>query len=39
MERFSPGPAGAGTNEHTLDGVRYRDYGVDLRTARSPAAD
>jgi erythromycin esterase len=39
MERFSPGRAGAGTNEHTLDRVRYRDYGDDLRTARSRADD
>ncbi|MFF9483193.1 erythromycin esterase family protein [Streptomyces sp. NPDC014733] len=33
---FTLPPAGPGTNEHTLDQVRYRDYYADLRKA--PAA-
>ncbi|MFI6682848.1 erythromycin esterase family protein [Streptomyces sp. NPDC050485] len=33
---FTVGPAGPGTNECTLDQVRYRDYYADLRKA--PAA-
>ncbi|MCB5906998.1 erythromycin esterase family protein [Streptomyces pinistramenti] len=35
-KKFTVGPAGPGTNEHTLDQVRYRDYYADLRKA--PAA-
>ncbi|MFF2022188.1 erythromycin esterase family protein [Streptomyces sp. NPDC058171] len=35
---FSTGPAAPGSNEHTLDRVRHRDYYVDLREAgRDPA--
>ncbi|MBZ6475313.1 erythromycin esterase family protein [Streptomyces griseocarneus] len=30
---FSVGPAAPGSNEHTLDQVRYRDFYIDLRTA------
>lgn len=36
-KKFTVGPAGPGTNEHTLDQVRYRDYYADLRKA-PPAA-
>ncbi|MQS39323.1 erythromycin esterase family protein [Streptomyces katsurahamanus] len=36
---FSTGPAAPGSNEHTLDRVRHRDYYVDLRRVkRDPAA-
>ncbi|MFJ8309678.1 MULTISPECIES: erythromycin esterase family protein [unclassified Streptomyces] len=35
-KKFTVGPAGPGTNEYTLDQVRYRDYYADLRKA--PAA-
>ncbi|MFI0976405.1 erythromycin esterase family protein [Streptomyces sp. NPDC021093] len=35
-KKFTVGPAGPGTNENTLDQVRYRDYYADLRKA--PAA-
>ncbi|WJV44737.1 erythromycin esterase family protein [Streptomyces flavofungini] len=35
-KKFTVGPAGPGTNECTLDQVRYRDYYADLRKA--PAA-
>ncbi|MEV7544097.1 erythromycin esterase family protein [Streptomyces sp. NPDC089915] len=35
-KKFTVGPAAPGTNESTLDRVRYRDYYVDLRKA--PAA-
>ncbi|MCC3767647.1 erythromycin esterase family protein [Streptomyces sp. UNOC14_S4] len=35
-KKFTVGPAGPGTNEYTLDQVRYRDYYADLR--RAPAA-
>ncbi|KOV65215.1 erythromycin esterase family protein [Streptomyces sp. MMG1121] len=35
-KKFTVGPAGSGTNEYTLDQVRYRDYYADLRKA--PAA-
>ncbi|GGY06918.1 erythromycin esterase family protein [Streptomyces hiroshimensis] len=35
---YSTGPAAPGSNEHTLDEVRYRDFYVDLRAAgREPA--
>ncbi|MFJ2828055.1 erythromycin esterase family protein [Streptomyces sp. NPDC087263] len=37
VQRFTLGPASPGTNEYTLDRVRYRDYVVDLRTTGSPA--
>ncbi|WP_286259369.1 erythromycin esterase family protein [Streptomyces graminofaciens] len=36
-ERFTVGPAAAGTNERTLDRVGLRDYAVDLRTVPEPA--
>ncbi len=32
-KKFTVGPAGPGTNEYTLDQVRYRDYYADLRKA------
>ncbi|WP_438295981.1 erythromycin esterase family protein [Streptomyces sp. HUAS TT7] len=35
-KKFTVDPAGPGTNEYTLDRVRYRDYYADLRKA--PAA-
>ncbi|MFD5389035.1 erythromycin esterase family protein [Streptomyces sp. NPDC127074] len=35
-KKFTVAPAGPGTNEYTLDQVRYRDYYADLRKA--PAA-
>ncbi|MBP2403352.1 erythromycin esterase family protein [Streptomyces syringium] len=35
-KKFTVDPAGPGTNEYTLDQVRYRDYYADLRKA--PAA-
>ncbi|WP_432096981.1 erythromycin esterase family protein [Streptomyces sp. bgisy100] len=35
--RFTVGPAAPGSNEHTLDRVRHRDYLLDQRTA-APAA-
>ncbi|MEV6675099.1 erythromycin esterase family protein [Streptomyces sp. NPDC051162] len=35
-KKFTVPPAGPGTNEYTLDQVRYRDYYADLRKA--PAA-
>ncbi|MFG2826903.1 erythromycin esterase family protein [Streptomyces sp. NPDC048434] len=37
IRRRTLGPAGRGSNERTLDRVRYRDYAVDLRTVGSPA--
>ncbi|MFB7462485.1 erythromycin esterase family protein [Streptomyces sp. NPDC056224] len=37
LRGFTVGPAKAGSNEHTLDRVRHRDYVLDLRTA-TPAA-
>ncbi|MEU1374226.1 erythromycin esterase family protein [Streptomyces triculaminicus] len=36
IEVCTVGPAGPGSNEHTLDRVPYRDYVLDMRTA--PAA-
>ncbi|MFD4547967.1 erythromycin esterase family protein [Streptomyces sp. NPDC058466] len=39
VRRFTVGPAGTGTNERTLDRVRYRDYVLDLRTAASQARE
>ncbi|MFC0601628.1 erythromycin esterase family protein [Streptomyces palmae] len=36
---FTVGPAGPGSNERTLDAVRYRDYLVDMRTAPAAARD
>ena len=35
-QKFTVGAAGPGSNEHTLDQVRYQDYYLDMRTA--PAA-
>ncbi|MFJ3710669.1 erythromycin esterase family protein [Streptomyces sp. NBC_01387] len=35
-KKFTVGPAGPGSNEYTLDQVRYRDYYADLR--KLPAA-
>ncbi|MFJ6386581.1 erythromycin esterase family protein [Streptomyces sp. NPDC091972] len=37
VRRWTVGPAAAGSNERTLDRVRYRDYALDLRTVASPA--
>ncbi|WP_437108825.1 erythromycin esterase family protein [Streptomyces sp. enrichment culture] len=37
VRRWTLGPAGPGSNEHTLDRVRHRDYVVDLRTVGAPA--
>lgn len=37
VRRWTVGPAAPGSNERTLDRVRYRDYAVDLRTVGSPA--
>ncbi|MFG2729464.1 erythromycin esterase family protein [Streptomyces canus] len=37
VRRWTVGPAAPGSNEGTLDRVRYRDYAVDLRTVGSPA--
>ncbi|MFI1303258.1 erythromycin esterase family protein [Streptomyces sioyaensis] len=37
IRRRTFGPAGPGSNERTLDRVRYRNYAVDLRTVGSPA--
>ncbi|MEV4440778.1 erythromycin esterase family protein, partial [Streptomyces sp. NPDC049577] len=39
LRRFTVGPAEPGSNEHTLDRVRHRDFLLDLRTAPPPAAD
>ncbi|MBG0850737.1 erythromycin esterase family protein [Streptomyces spinoverrucosus] len=39
IQRWRLGPAGPGTNERTLDRVRYRDYVVDLRSVGAPAHD
>ncbi|WP_344115943.1 erythromycin esterase family protein [Streptomyces blastmyceticus] len=36
-KKFTVGPAGPGTNEYTLDQVRYRDYYADLRKAPATA--
>jgi erythromycin esterase len=36
-KKFTVGPAGPGTNEYTLDQVRYRDYYADLRKAPADA--
>ncbi|MFE7313112.1 erythromycin esterase family protein [Streptomyces sp. NPDC057555] len=38
-EKFTVGPAGPGTNEYTLDQVRYRDYYADLRKAPAAARE
>ncbi|MEO3972626.1 erythromycin esterase family protein [Streptomyces sp. CAU 1734] len=39
VETFDTGPAAPGSNEHTLDRVRHRDYYLDLRRAgRDPGA-
>jgi erythromycin esterase len=37
VRRFTLGPAGEGSNERTLDRVRYRDFLLDLRTVGPPA--
>jgi len=37
IHRWALGPAGPGSNERTLDQVRFTDYLVDLRTVGSPA--
>jgi erythromycin esterase len=37
VRRWTVGPAAPGSNERTLDRVRYRDYALDLRTVGSPA--
>ena len=39
IHRWTLGPAGPGTNERTLDRVRYRDYVLDLRSVGSPARE
>ncbi|MFG3533217.1 erythromycin esterase family protein [Streptomyces sp. NPDC047917] len=38
-KKFTVGAAAPGTNEHTLDQVRHRDYYADLRTAAPAARD
>jgi len=37
IHRWTLGPAGTGSNERTLDQVRFADYLVDLRSVGSPA--
>ncbi|MGP3998704.1 erythromycin esterase family protein [Streptomyces sp. 8N706] len=37
VRTFTLGPARPGSNEYTLDRVRYRDYVVDTRTAPDAA--
>ncbi|MBK3563786.1 MULTISPECIES: erythromycin esterase family protein [unclassified Streptomyces] len=37
IHRWTLGPAGPGSNERTLDQVRFTDYLIDLRTVGSPA--
>ncbi|MGW0765757.1 erythromycin esterase family protein [Streptomyces sp. NPDC002676] len=37
VHRWTLGPAGPGSNEATLDRVRYDDYLVDLRSVAAPA--
>ncbi|MBL1099198.1 erythromycin esterase family protein [Streptomyces coffeae] len=37
--RFTVGPAAPGSNEHTLDRVRHRDYLLDQRTVAPAARD
>jgi erythromycin esterase len=37
MGTFTVGPAPAGSNEHLLDQVPYRDFALDLRTVGEPA--
>ncbi|MFF4160166.1 erythromycin esterase family protein [Streptomyces sp. NPDC001678] len=39
VKKFAVGPAAPGSNEHTLDRVRERDYFLDLRTAPAAARD
>jgi len=39
IHRWTLGPAGQGSNERTLDRVRYDDYVVDLRSVGSPARE
>ncbi|MFJ8232527.1 erythromycin esterase family protein [Streptomyces sp. NPDC094448] len=38
-KKFTVGGAAPGTNEHTLDRVRHRDFYADLRTAAPAARD
>lgn len=38
LHRWTLGPAAPGSNEHTLDRVRHRDYLADLRTVGPRAA-
>ncbi|MFF3556822.1 erythromycin esterase family protein [Streptomyces tsukubensis] len=38
-KKFTVGAAAPGTNEHTLDRVRHRDFYADLRTAAPAARD
>ncbi|MEU8755857.1 erythromycin esterase family protein [Streptomyces chartreusis] len=39
IRRWTLGPAAPGSNERTLDRVRYRDYVLDLRSVEAPARD
>jgi erythromycin esterase len=39
IHRWTLGPAGPGSNEWTLDRVRFRDYVLDLRPVGSPARE
>lgn len=39
IRRWTLGPAGPGSNERTLDRVRYRDFVLDLRSVGAPARD
>ncbi|UKY51043.1 erythromycin esterase family protein [Streptomyces inhibens] len=38
-KKFTVGAAKPGSNEHTLDQVRYRDFYLDVRNAPAPARD
>ncbi|MEU1388196.1 MULTISPECIES: erythromycin esterase family protein [unclassified Nonomuraea] len=38
-KQFTAGPAEPGSNEHTLDRVRYDDFYLDMRTAPAAARD
>ncbi|MFI5524744.1 erythromycin esterase family protein [Streptomyces platensis] len=38
-KKFTVDAARAGSNEHTLDQVRYRDFSLDVRTAPAAARD
>ncbi|MDX3382563.1 erythromycin esterase family protein [Streptomyces niveiscabiei] len=39
VRRWTVGPPEPGSNEATLDRVRYRNYVLDLRTVRAPARE